>query len=274
MAVDLSLPLASEHRFWSAQRIAGVAILAAIAGFAFLTPLVHDTDPARQSLRHALGGATVAEPLGFDHLGRSMLARMSAALRLSLGLAALSVVSAAVPGIALGILAAWKGGIVDRLASLVADAFMALPGLLLVLMFIAIVPNAPWALYVGISLVLWIEYFRLTRSITRALILSPAVQASRLLGFGPFYIVRRHIWPEIAPLLLTVGAFGAASAIAAIAALSFVSVGVRPPTPELGLMMTELLPYYHEAPRALLQPAAAVFLLILSLNLIAGSNDR
>lgn len=274
MVADLSLPLATERSFWSVQRIAGVVLLTVIIAFAFATPFVFDADPARQSLRNALGGATAAEPFGYDHLGRSMLARMSAALRLSLGLAFLSIISAAVPGIALGILAAWRGGVTDRLVSLVADAFMALPGLLLVLMFIAIVPNAPWALYVGISLVLWIEYFRLTRSITRALVLSPAVQASRLLGFGPLYIVRRHVWPEIAPLVLTVGAFGAASAIAAIAALSFVSVGVRPPTPELGLMMTELLPYYHEAPHALLQPVAAVFLLILSLNLIAGSNRR
>lgn len=274
MAADLSLVGARATSFWSAQRIVGVVLLAAIAAFAFLTPFVIDTDPVRQSLRHALGGPTAAEPLGYDHLGRSMLARLSAALRLSLGLALLSVVTAAVPGIALGILAAWKGGVVDRLVSLVADAFLALPGLLLVLMFVAIVPNAPWALYVGISLVLWIEYFRLTRSVTRALVASPAVQASRLLGFGPLYVVRRHIWPEIAPLVLTVGAFGAASAIAAIAALSFVSVGVRPPTPELGLMMTELLPYYHEAPHALLQPVVAVFLLILSLNFIAGSNSR
>lgn len=274
MAADLSLPLVAERSFWSTQRIIGVALLAAIVAFAFVTPFVFDGSPTRQSLRNVLGAPTVLEPLGYDHLGRSMLARMSAALRLSLGLAFLSVITAAVPGIALGIVAAWKGGWTDRLISLVADAFLALPGLLLVLMFIAIVQDAPWALYVGISLVLWIEYFRLTRSITRALVLSPAVQASQLLGFGPLYIVRRHIWPEIAPLVLTVGAFGAASAIAAIAALSFVSVGVRPPTPELGLMMTELLPYYHEAPHALLQPVVAVFLLILSLNLIAGSNSR
>ena len=114
------------------------------------------------------------------------------------------------------------------------------------------------------------EYFRISRAIARPLLSSPAVQASRLLGFGPWLIFRRHLWPEMAPVVLTVAAFGAASAVMAIAALGFVSVGVRPPTPELGLMMTELLPYYQEAPYALLQPVMVVFLLVLSLLLLAG----
>src|SRR5690606_14627054 len=93
---------------------------------------------------------------------------------------------------------------------------------------------------------------------------------SRLLGFGPVYIFRRHIWPELAPIFMTVGAFGAATTIMTIAALGFVSVGVRAPRPELGLMMVELLPYYREAPHALLAPVVALFLTILGLNLIAG----
>ena len=110
----------------------------------------------------------------------------------------------------------------------------------------------------------------MTRATARIVLASPAVEASRLLGFGPAYVIRRHLWPEIAPVMLTVAAFGAASAIMAMAALGFVSVGLRPPTAELGLMTTELLPYYAEAPFVLLQPIAAVFLLVLSLNLLAG----
>ncbi len=273
IAVNSSSSVLEQKRI-SVGRFIGFTILAFIVLFAFLTPLVWPVDPTKQSLRNVLAGPSWSEPLGYDHLGRSMLARLAAALRLSLGLAFLSVLTAAVPGVLLGILAAWKGGIVDRALSILGDVSLALPGLLLVLMLTAIAPDSPWALYVGISLVLWIEYFRLTRATTRTLITSPAVQASRLLGFGPAYIVRRHLWPEISPMILTVGAFGAATAIMAIAALGFVSVGVRPPTPELGLMMTELLPYYEEAPHALLQPIVVVFLLVLSLNLIAGRKAR
>ena len=118
-----------------------------------------------------------------------------------------------------------------------SDALLALPGLLLVLIVLAMVPGTALGFWIGLSLVLWVEFFRLTRAATGETLASPAVQASRLLGFGSPYIFRVHIWPEIAPMMLTAAAFGTATAIMAIAALGFVSVGMRPPTPELGLMM-------------------------------------
>ena len=162
----------------------------------------------------------------------------------------------------------------DRVLGSLADACLALPGLLLVLLLVAIAPGNFWALYVGISLVLWIEYFRLVRARTRVRVASPQLEASRLLGFGPLYLFRRHLWPELAPQVLTLAAFGAASAILAMAALGFVSVGLRPPTAELGLMMIELLPYYHEAPWAMAQPILVLFVLVMSLNLLAGRDPR
>ena len=119
-----------------------------------------------------------------------------------------------------------------------ADAVLALPGLLLVLMLAAISPGSWWALYAGISLTLWVEYFRYTRQRARIVMAEPAVEASRLLGLTPGLIVRRHLVQEIGPGLLTIAAFGAATAVTAVAALGFVSVGVRPPTAEWGVMMT------------------------------------
>jgi peptide/nickel transport system permease protein len=257
-----------------AKRLAGIALLVPLAAFAWITPLIFDADPARQDLTRILAVPGAAEPLGTDHLGRSMLARLAAAIRLSLGLALMGVLTAAVPGVLLGVVAGWRSGWADRLLVVLSDAFLALPGLLLVLLLVAIAPGSFWSLYVGISLVLWIEYFRLTRALTRTLVASPQVEASRLLGFSPAYVFRRHLWPELAPMILTVAAFGAATAILAIAALGFVGIGLRPPTAELGLMMTELLPYYHEAPWILLQPIAVVFVLVLGLNLLAGRDPR
>lgn len=258
----------------SGRRLVGAGLLALLAVFAWGVPLISDADPARQDLLRTLVPPGLEAPLGTDHLGRSLLARLAAAVRLSLGLALMGVLTAAVPGVLLGILAGWRGGWVDRLLVVLSDAFLALPGLLLVLLMVAIAPGSFWALYVGIALVLWIEYFRLVRATTRTLVTSPQIEASRLLGFGPLYIVRRHLWPELAPMVLTLGAFGGATAIMAIAALGFVSVGLRPPTAELGLMMTELLPYHYEAPWALLQPIAVVFLLVLGLILLAGKDPR
>lgn len=258
---------------FSLRKSLGLFILAGLVVFAFLPLLIGGADPLKQSLRLSLRPPSFAAWFGYDHLGRSMAARLAAALRLSLGLALLSVVTAMVPGILLGVLAAWRGGFIDRAIGAVSESLLALPGLLLVLMLTAIVPDNPAMLYLGISLVLWIEYFRVTRALARPILNSPAVEASRLLGFGAVYILKRHVWPEISAILLRLGAFGAASAIMAIAALGFVSVGVRPPTPELGVMMIELLPYYEEAPHALLQPIAVIFLMVLALQLLAGRQN-
>lgn len=252
------------------SRLIGVAILASLIAFAVCVPLFWGVDIARQDYNAILSVPAGAHPLGTDHLGRDMLARLAAAVRLSLGLALVSVATAAIPGVLLGILAAWKGGMTDKCLGLLAEMFLALPGLLLVLLIVAIYPGSFLALYGAVALVLWIEYFRMTRALSRTVLASPAVAASRLLGFGPLYIIRRHLWPELASVLMTIAAFGAASAIMAIAALGFVSVGVRPPTAELGLMITELLPYFAEAPVIIALPILVIFLIVLSLMLIAG----
>ncbi|GEK46763.1 ABC transporter permease [Bisbaumannia pacifica] len=274
LSLALGAAPADGWRRLSTRRRLGLVLLGLLLAVAWLTPWLHDADPARQQLTRILESPTLAAPLGTDHLGRDMLARTAAALRLSLDMALLSVVSAAVPGILLGVIAGWRGGWGDRVLGGLADACLALPGLLLVLLLAAIAPGNFWALYVGIALVLWIEYFRVVRARTRVLVASPQLEASRLLGFGPGYLFRRHLWPELAPQVLTLAAFGAASAILAMAALGFVSVGLRPPTAELGLMMTELLPYYHEAPWAMAQPILALCLLVLSLNLLAAKETK
>ncbi|MFR0673489.1 ABC transporter permease [Enterobacterales bacterium AW_CKDN230030176-1A_HGKHYDSX7] len=251
-------------------RLIGYALLALLVTLAVLVPLLWGLDIGRQDYTAILSLPSAAHPLGTDHLGRDMLARLASAVRLSLGLAVVSVLTAAVPGVLLGILAAWKGGLTDKCLGLVAELFLALPGLLLVLLVVAILPGSFIALYGAVALVLWIEYFRMTRALARTVLASPAVTATRLLGFGPAYIIRRHLWPELAPVILTLAAFGAASAIMAIAALGFISVGVRPPTAELGLMITELLPYFAEAPSIIALPILVIFLIVLSLMLIAG----
>lgn len=272
--LSASRPLHGHTTLLSARQWWGAGLLALLLAFAWLVPWLVDADPARQQLSRILQAPSLAEPFGTDHLGRSMLARIAAAIRLSLGMALLSVATAAIPGVLLGVVAGWRGGWTDRLLGSVADACLALPGLLLVLLLAAIAPGNFWTLYVGISLVLWIEYFRVVRARTQALVTSPQIEASRLLGFGPVMLFRRHLWPELAPQVFTLAAFGAASAILAMAALGFVSVGLRPPTAELGLMMIELLPYYHEAPWAMAQPIFVLFVVVLSLNLLAGKDPR
>jgi peptide/nickel transport system permease protein len=219
-------------------------------------------------------GPSADHLLGTDHLGRDMAARLLSGAQLSLSLAILSVLTASIPGILLGVVAAWFGGWTDRILASFSDAILALPGLLLVLMLAAISPGSWWALYAGISLTLWVEYFRYTRQRARVTLAEPAVEASRMLGLSPRLIVLRHLVPEIGPGLLTIAAFGAATAVTAVAALGFISVGVRPPTAEWGVMMTELLPYWREAPFLILQPVACLVITVLALHLSVGGMIR
>lgn len=270
MSLEMTVQDAAPAAPRALPRLIGFAILGSLLLFALLVPLLWSLDIAKQDYTFILAGPGEAHPLGTDHLGRDMLARLAAAVRLSLGLALVSVITAAVPGILLGIVAAWKGGATDKCLGLLAEMFLALPGLLLVLLIVAIFPGSFLALYGAVALVLWIEYFRMTRALSRTVLSSQAVAATRQLGFGPIYVVRRHLWPELSQMLMTIAAFGAASAIMAIAALGFVSVGVRPPTAELGLMITELLPYFAEAPFVIALPIVVIFLVVLSLMLIAG----
>ncbi|MGK7651858.1 ABC transporter permease [Roseovarius sp. B08] len=256
-----------------AVRLAGATLVATVLAFALIGPMIVPGDPYAQSLMQALGAPDATAPLGYDHLGRSIFHRLAHALRLSPVIAIAAVLTAGGAGLVLGTLAAARGGWMDRILTMLADALLALPGLLLVLIVLAIVPGTALGFWAGLSLVLWVEFFRLTRAATRDTLASPAVEASRLLGFGPVYVFRTHIWPEIAPMMLTAAAFGTATAIMAIAALGFVHVGMRAPTPELGLMMVELLPYWREAPLALLSPVVATFVLLLGLTLLAGSRE-
>ncbi len=120
----------------------------------------------------------------------------------------------------------------------------------------------------GLSAALWVEYFRVSRAVARPVLAGDAVQASRLLGFGRGYVLRRHLLPALAPTLGTLLAFTTSQAVLALAALGFVGVGLQPPTPELGLMMTEAMPYYEEAPWLIAAPVTLLVGLVAAMMLL------
>ena len=252
------------------RRRVGAALLTAVGLFAVIGPWLVAADPIAQDLAKTLEPPGSDFLLGTDHLGRSVLARLAHATRLSVGLGLLTVFTAAAPGILLGLAAAWYGGWLDRLLGVVCEAVMALPPLLLVVLFVALAPGEFAPLYLGLALSLWVEYFRVVRTTAARRLAQSDVEASRLLGMPPSYIVRRHLVPDLAQPVLTLMAFGLATTIVAISALSYISVGLRPPRAEWGSMMTELMPFYAEASVQLVMPAILLAATVLGLNLIAG----
>lgn len=240
-----------------------------VLAIAVLTPWLA-VNPHQQDLMSTLLPPGLTHWLGTDHLGRDQLARLGEGLRTSIGLAFASATLAIVLGTVAGMLAGARSGWADRLLAMAADAISSIPGLLWVLLIAALAPGEKWALYSGLVLTAWVEFFRLLRSHTRSALLGQPVQAARLLGFGFGYIVRWHVLRPVAGVLARLWAYAVAHAVLAIAALGFVSVGVRPPQAELGLMMTEALPYYYEAPWLLATPVVALVLVIGALQTIVG----
>lgn len=274
----LVVPLAESQRMGRrmGQRLGrgvGFAILTLLFAVAAFGPPLSGFDAISQDLDQVRQAPSAAHWLGSDHLGRDQLARLGIALRVSLGGALLAVATAALIGCGLGVVAAWRGGWAERLSVVLADAAMALPGLLLVLLVAALAPGAYGLVYLGLALAMWVEYFRVVRAMSRSVLSGSPVEAARLLGFGPLYIVRRHLLPELLPVVGTLMCFGVSAAVLAMAALGFVGVGLQPPEAELGVMLIELMPYYQEAPWLIGAPVACLLLLLTALVLLAGDKD-
>jgi peptide/nickel transport system permease protein len=254
-------------------RLAGAALLTLLGGFAIIGPLVIAADPAEQDFAASLAPSGGDYLLGADHYGRSLLARLAYGARLSFGMAFLTMLAATIPGVLLGLLAAWKGGWTERVLEFAATVVLALPGLMLVLLFLAFSPGNYGPLFLGLSLTLWVEFYRVTKATTRTILSQPHIEAAKMLGFGSRYILLNYVLPVIGPMIATLAAFAMATAIIAVSTLSAISVGLQPPTPELGSMIVELMPYYTEAPLHVLLPAGLIFLLVLALQLLA-QGDR
>lgn len=246
-------------------RVVAGLVLAALVAFALVGPLVWP-DPAAQDLDRYLQGPGWGQPWGRDDFGRDITARLAHATRLSLALSALCVATALVLGVSAGVLAAWVGGWVDLALRGIAETASALPALLIVLLVSALATTgALWPLFLGIAVAASIEYFRVVRARTSRVLATDAVEAAGLLGLGPWHLIRRHLWPDLRPTLVTLASLGMVSAILAMSTLGFVKVGVQPPRSELGLMLAEALPFHDAAPWMALAPVTVLFCLTLSL---------
>ena len=253
-------------------QLAAALVLLGLAAFAGLAP-GWLPDPHLQDLDAVLQPTSQAHWLGTDAFGRSALARLAEGTRVSLLLALGSAVVAALAGTLLGMFAAARPGWPDRLLQGAGDAVMALPALLWVLLLSALDPGEKWPLYMGLVLTAWVEFFRTTRASVGGLLAGPQVQASRLLGFGPVYIARHHLWPELRPTTVALTAFAMCNAVLAVAAMGFVGIGLRPPGAELGLLMTEALPYSDDAPHLLLAPITVLLLCVAALHALTRTGE-
>lgn len=255
-------------------RVGFVIVIIAVAA-AVLGPLLTPYDPASQELARRLEGPTLSHPLGLDELGRDILARLLAGTRISLlvGLAVVSVSSTV--GMIMGAVAGYFGGRIDDLISRVMDVLLAFPGILLAIALVAVLGPSLRNVVLALSVIGWVAYARLVRGQALRAREFDFVQAARALGAGPGRIIIRHILPTALPAVVVQATLGMAGAIIAEAALSFLGLGVQPPTPSWGTMLDAGRSHLFDAPHLTIFPGLAIAVLVLGLNFLGdGLRDR
>ncbi len=253
----------------------GVAFMLVALSAALLGPLATPYDPSHQELALRLAAPSRAHPFGLDELGRDILARVLAGARISF-LVGLTVVSvSAVVGTLLGSLAGYFGGMVDDLISRVIDVLLAFPGLLLAIAIVAVLGPSLVNVLVALTLIGWVGYARLVRGQVLRAREFEYVQAARALGAGTLRVLWRHVIPAAVPSLVVQSTLGMAGAIIGEASLSFLGLGVQPPTPSWGTMLNGGRAHLLDAPHLTIFPGLAIVLLVLGFNFVGdGLRDR
>ena len=250
----------------------GVVLLIAFTICAVFAPWLAPQDPAQLDLTGRLMGPSWAHWFGTDELGRDILSRTLFGARISL-LVAVSVVALSLAvGLVAGGLAGFYGGWTDTVVNIyVTNAFMALPGILLAIAFVAFMGPGLGNVILALAISGWVAYARLVRAQVMAVKEREFVEAARALGASSLRIMGRHILPNILQPLIVQAAIGMAGAVLAEATLSFLGLGVPPPTASWGAMLNDARSHLFDSPHLVFFPAIAVMLCVLSFNFIGDA---
>lgn len=246
--------------------IVGLAVLAAVVG-----PWLVPFDPSAQELALRLEGPSGAHWLGLDELGRDILARLMSGARVSLFVGLIVVSISASVGAVMGSLAGYYGGIVDEVISRVIDILLAFPGLLLAIALVAVLGPSLTNVALALSLIGWVGYARVVRAQVLQAREFEYVAAARAIGAATPRILLRHVLPAALPALTVQATLGMGGVILSEAALSFLGLGVQPPTPSWGAMLNYGRAHVLDAPHLTVLPGLAIALVVLGLNLLGDS---
>jgi peptide/nickel transport system permease protein len=250
----------------------GVGLLVVFAICAVFAPWLAPHDPAEIALKARLIGPNGSHWFGTDELGRDILSRTIFGARISL-IVAVSVVGLSLAvGLVAGCVAGFYGGWVDTvITTYVMNAFLALPGILLAIAFVAFMGPGLWNVIVALAISGWVGYARLVRGQVMAVKEREFVEAARALGATNARIIVRHILPNIVQPLIVQAAIGMAAAVLAEATLSFLGLGIPPPAASWGSMLNDARSHLFDSPHLVFFPAMAVMLCVLSFNFIGDA---
>jgi len=246
----------------------GSIIICTILLVATFAPFIAPHDPLAQNLERRLSPPSCEYPMGADNLGRCVFSRVVYGARLSLPIGMAITGTALAIGSLIGAISGFLGGRYDEFVMRIVDVLLAFPGLILALAIIAVmgpgIINASFAL-VAIG---WTGFARMVRAMTLAVREKEFMEGAKALGASDFYIITRHLLPNVIAPVLPMAFLGAGYSILALAGLSFLGLGVRPPTPEWGLMLSDGRLFMRSAPHLMIFPGIALSMTILAFNLL------
>jgi peptide/nickel transport system permease protein len=252
--------------------VIGLVLLAAFIFFAVFAPLLAPHDPNQLNLNDRMASPAAGHLFGTDELGRDILSRILFGARISL-IVAVSVVGLSLAaGLLFGAISGFYGGIPDIILNVyVSNAFLALPGILVAIAFVAFLGPGLVNLILALSLSGWVGYARLVRAQVMAVREREFVEAARALGASDLRILVRHILPNILQPLIVQAAVGMAGAVLAEATLSFLGLGIPAPAASWGSMLNDARSHLFDSPHMVVFPALAVMLAVLSFNFIGDA---
>jgi peptide/nickel transport system permease protein len=250
----------------------GIILVCLFVIFALLAPIIAPKDPAQLDLATRLQPPSHAHWFGTDELGRDILSRVIYGTRISM-LVGVSVVAGSLGlGLMFGSIAGYYGGRIDRFFNaVIMNAFLSFPGILLAIAFVAFLGPGIFNLVLALSLGGWVGYARLVRAQVLSVREREFVEAAKALGASDWRVLTRHIFPNIIQPVIVQAAIGMAGAVLAEATMSFLVLGVPPPTASWGSMLNDGRSHLFDAPHLVLFPAAAVMLAVLSFNFIGDA---
>jgi peptide/nickel transport system permease protein len=250
----------------------GVVLVAIFVICALFASWIAPQDPARIDLPTRLTGPSSTHWCGTDELGRDILSRLIYGSRISMLVGSCVVAASLALGLIVGSIAGYYGGRIDRFVNVVVmNAFLSFPGILLAIAFVAFRGPGIFNLVLALSLGGWVGYARLVRAQVLAAREREFVEAARSLGASDLRVIVRHILPNIIQPIIVQAAIGMAGAILAEATMSFLGLGVPPPTASWGTMLNDGRAHLFDAPHLVIFPAMAVMLAVLSFNFIGDA---
>lgn len=248
--------------------LAGAALTVLLFTAALAAPFLAPHDPSFQDSSRRLEGPSREHVFGLDDLGRDVFSRVVWGARVSLRVGLSVVIVSSLTGVLLGALAGYFGGAIETIVMRVCDTLLAFPGILLAIALVAMLgPNLDNVI-IALSIIGWVGYARLTRGQVLKIRQMDYVVAAQALGARSARVIARHVLPNVINPVIVMATLGLAGAILAEASLSFLGLGVQPPTPSWGAMLTSGRRYIGHADHLAIFPGLAIMLAVMGLNFL------